>query len=86
MKKKHELLSLMNVGKAVFKDLTLLKITSIKDLAKQDADEMYARIQKITGTRHDPCVWDTYAAIVHEARTGEKKPWWHWSKIRKNKK
>ncbi len=86
MKNKHELLGLMNVGKAVFRDLTLLKITSIKELAKQDANELYNRLQKITGSKQDPCVLDTFCAIIHEAKTGEKKPWWHWSKIRKNKK
>ena len=86
MKSKNELLSLMNVGKAVFRDLTLLKITSIKQLAKQDPDQLYQKLQKITGSKQDPCVWDTFAAIIHEAKTGEKKPWWNWSKIRKNKK
>jgi Pathogenicity locus len=86
MKNKHELLGLMNVGKAVFRDLTLLNITSIKQLAKQDPEQLYQKLQKITGSKQDPCVWDVFAAIIHEAKTGEKKPWWNWSKIRKNKK
>jgi hypothetical protein len=31
-------------------------------------------------------MWDVFAAIIHEAKTGEKLSWWHWTKIRKAKK
>lgn len=81
-----ELLSLMNVGKATVQDLKLLGITTIEELKKQDPDQLYVQLQKITGTKHDPCVWDVFAAIIHEAQTGEKIPWWHWTGIRKVKK
>lgn len=81
----HELLSLKNVGKATFKDLENLGITSIQQLPTADPDELYARLQIITRQKHDPCVWDVFAAIIHEAKTGEKTPWWQWTKIRKNK-
>jgi GNAT superfamily N-acetyltransferase len=30
-------------------------------------------------------VWDTFAAIIHEVKTGEKLPWWRWSNIRKKR-
>ncbi len=43
------------------------------------------RLQKITGQRHDPCVWDVFAAIIHEARTGIKQPWWEWTAVRKKR-
>lgn len=82
----NELRSLMNLGPATQKDLALLGITTIDQLAKADADELYERLQKITRKKHDPCVWDLFAAIIHEANTGEKKPWWHWTPIRKAKK
>ncbi len=81
-----ELRSLMNLGPATNKDLTLLEITTITQLAQANADELYERLQKITKQKHDPCVWDVFAAIIHEANTGEKKPWWHWTPIRKAKK
>jgi hypothetical protein len=29
--------------------------------------------------------FDVFAAIIHEVKTGEKLPWWHWAKIRKAK-
>jgi hypothetical protein len=82
---KHELLILKNVGRATYKDLIALKVYSIKQLAKEDPDELYLRLQKITGKRQDPCVLDTFAAIIHEAKTGIKTAWWEWSKIRKER-
>src|SRR6267154_1307618 len=50
-----------------------------------NADELYAHIQTLTQTRHDPCVWDTYAAAIHQAKTGEALPWWHFTQIRKQR-
>jgi hypothetical protein len=82
---KHELYTLKNVGKATFKDLELLGISSISELAKANADELYSRLQVLTGQRQDPCVWDVFAAIIHEAKTGEKTPWWQWTPDRKSR-
>ena len=84
-KANNELLSLMNVGTATYKDLQLLKIHSIHQLADADADELYTRLQKITGQAHDPCVWDIFAAAINEACSGKKQPWWEFTKIRKKK-
>lgn len=83
---KHELLKLQNVGKATLKDLELLGITSISELATANADELYSRLQVLTGQHQDPCVWDVFAAIIHEAKTGEKTPWWQWTNVRKSRK
>jgi len=83
--KVDELSELRNIGKAMRNDFTLLGISSVKQLAKSDADGLYARIQKLTDTRHDPCVWDTYAAAIHQAKTGEALPWWDFTKIRKKR-
>ncbi len=81
----NELATLKNVGQATLKDLAILEIHSIEELAQQDPDELYDRIQRLTGQRHDPCVWDVFAAIIHEAKTGEKTPWWQWTKVRKSR-
>ncbi len=81
--KKHELLNLENVGPATLKDFEVLKIHSIEQLAQADADELYVRLQKLTKTKHDPCVWDVFAAAIHEAQTGEKTKWWEWTPQRK---
>lgn len=80
-----ELLQLRNIGKAMRQDFDLLGIKTVKQLAKCNADDLYARIQTLTNTRHDPCVWDTYAAAIHQAKTGEALPWWEFTKVRKNR-
>ncbi|WP_236865193.1 helix-hairpin-helix domain-containing protein [Candidatus Hydrogenosomobacter endosymbioticus] len=81
----HELLKLKNVGKAVLKDLQLLGITTVKQLREQNPDYLYEKLQIIKKEKQDPCVWDVFAAIIHESNTGERLPWWRWSKIRKDK-
>lgn len=83
---KHELLSLRNVGKATYKDLKLLGITSILQLSQAEPDDLFNRLEILTNQTQDPCIWDVFAAIIHEAKTGEKTPWWDWTKIRKMKK
>lgn len=82
---KDELLSLMNIGPAMRADLALLDIENKAQLAKHEPDEMYIRLIKVTGKHQDPCVWDVFAAAIHEARTGEKQPWWHWTPERKQR-
>lgn len=84
-KTKSELLQLMNVGTATYKDLQLLGIKTTAELANKSADELYRKLQIITGKPQDPCVWDVFAAAINEARTGKKEPWWHWTKIRKKR-
>lgn len=72
---KHELLTLMNVGTATYKDLQLLNINTIHELANACDDELYIRLQQITGQPHDPCVWDILAEAINESRTSKKQPW-----------
>lgn len=79
----NELLQLKNVGEATLKDLALLGISSIESLKKQDPNSLYTKLCKLTKAKQDPCVWDIFSAIIHEANTGEKLPWWHWSHQRK---
>jgi hypothetical protein len=74
---------LRNVGKATLKDLDILNIRSIEELAKQDPTSLFQEIKRKTKKRHDPCMWDVFAAIIYEAKTGEKTPWWYWTKKRK---
>ncbi len=79
-----DLHSFKNVGKATLKDLEILGIHTPQQLAQQDAVALYERLQKLTGQKHDPCVQDVFAAIIHEAKTGKKTPWWEWTKMRKS--
>lgn len=83
--KGDELTGLANVGPAMRHDLHVLGIETIPQLAQHDADELYMRLNALTGKRHDPCVWDVFAAAIHQARTGEATPWWRWTQERKRR-
>ena len=78
-----ELLALRNIGPAMRRDFALLGIRSVKQLARRQPDKLFARLQALTGLRQDPCVLDTFAAAIHQARTGEALPWWVFSRKRK---
>jgi predicted flap endonuclease-1-like 5' DNA nuclease len=80
-----DLLALRNIGPAMKRDLERLGVRRPAQLARADADRLYLRLQRLTGTRQDPCVWDTFAAAIHQARTGEALPWWHFTRTRKQR-
>jgi hypothetical protein len=44
---------------------------------------MYGRLCAITGTRHDPCLLDTFIAAVKFADGGPALPWWAFTAERK---
>ena len=77
------LIGLKNVGKAVLKDLSLLGITSIEELAHKDPTLLFQELERRTQKKQDPCVWDVFAAIINEAATGKPSNWWAWTKQRK---
>ena len=79
----RKLRDLKNVGKATLGDLTLLGIDSVEKLARQDATFLFHELERLTKHRQDPCVWDVFAAIIHEAATGEATDWWDWTSKRK---
>jgi hypothetical protein len=79
----QKLSDLRNVGKATLADLKLLGIDSVEELAHQDATFLFHELEKRTKQRQDPCVWDVFAAIIHEAVTGEASNWWDWTERRK---
>jgi predicted flap endonuclease-1-like 5' DNA nuclease len=81
----RELLALRNIGPAMKRDLDRLGIRSRAQLARADADALYLKLQRLTGQRQDPCVWDTFAAAIHQARTGEALPWWQFTRMRKQR-
>ena len=75
--------ALRNIGKAMLADFSLLGIATVGELARREADELYLELSARTGTRQDPCVHDTFAAAIHQARTGEAKDWWAFTPERK---
>lgn len=78
-----ELQRIPNVGPRIAEDLIRIGVTDPRQLSKMDPDAMYERLCALTGSRQDPCVWDTFAAVVDYAKTGVKKPWWHFTPERK---
>lgn len=89
MADKRKLRDLVSVGKAFERDLALLGITEVEQLKGRTADELYERLQDITGTRQDPCVHDTFRAAIAQAENPnlpeEQCRWWYWSNVRKRK-
>ena len=81
----NDLQTLKNIGPAMARDLALLGVDSIQDLATKDADLLYLELGSISGARPDPCVHDTFVAAIHQARTGEALPWWEFTPARKER-
>jgi uncharacterized protein (DUF952 family) len=77
------LCNLRNVGKAALGDFALLGIGSVAQLSACEPDDLFTTLQELTGQRQDPCVWDVFAATIHQARTGEAKDWWAFTPMRK---
>jgi pathogenicity locus Cdd1 protein len=81
---------LISIGPAMLRDFEMLGIRSMAQLAKQDPQRMYARLNRISGERQDPCVLDVFCAAVAQARNprlpAEQCHWWYWSRKRKREK
>ncbi|WP_129354818.1 helix-hairpin-helix domain-containing protein [Sorangium cellulosum] len=86
--KSRELRSLVSVGPATIRDLHVLGITTIDELAKRDAKQLYEELCAVTGARHDPCCEDVFRAAIAQARDpdlpAEQRRWWYWSRKRKS--
>jgi len=72
-----------NVGPAIASDLLRLGITSRADLVGHDPTALYTRLCQMDGVRHDPCVLDTFSAVVAFANGEPAQPWWFFSRQRK---
>jgi Pathogenicity locus len=84
----RNLQDLISIGPKMLRDFELLKVRSVAQLAKQDPQKMYQKLQRLTGTRQDPCVLDTFQAAVAQARNprlpAQQCQWWYWSRKRKS--
>jgi hypothetical protein len=83
----RQLGDLISIGPAMLRDFALLGIRSVAQLARQNPQRMYQRLNHAMGTRQDPCVLDTFCAAVAQAKNprleAEKCQWWYWSRKRK---
>ena len=78
-----QLSDLKNVGKATLDDLHLLNIRTVEELSSKNPTVLFHELERRTRKRQDPCVWDVFAAIIHEAASGEPTAWWEWTQKRK---
>jgi hypothetical protein len=80
-----DLTAIPNVGPAVARMLERLDVSSLDDLRGQDGDELFARLCALDGRVHDPCLLDTFVAVVDYANGGPARPWWEYSRERKER-
>ena len=74
---------LPNVGKAIAADLRAIGIRQPEQLRRKDPYALYDRLNRVMGTRHDPCVLDTFIAVVRFVEGGPPQPWWAYTSERK---
>ena len=86
---RRELLDLDGIGPAMLADLERLKVHDVATLSRQDPQELYARLCRVTGLRQDPCVLDTFRCAVAQAGDpalpAAQRKWWWWSRLRLRK-
>ena len=54
-----------------------------QELAGRDAFTLYQALGEKTGKRQDPCVLDTFLALVDFAEGAPARPWFHYTTQRK---
>ena len=84
----RQLGDLISIGPAMLRDFAELRIRSVAQLARQNPQRMYERLNRLSGQRQDPCVLDTFCAAVAQANNprlpAEKCQGWYWSRKRKS--
>ena len=84
---RRTLSELISIGPAMLRDFARLGIRSVSQLARQNPQRLYARLNRATGQRQDPCVLDAFSAAVAQARNprlpAEQCQWWYWSRKRR---
>ncbi len=72
-----------NIGKAMAGDFALMGIAAPQDLAGRDPYVLFEQLCKLTKSRQDPCVLDTFIAAVRFMEGSPPLPWWHYTPERK---
>ena len=74
---------LPNIGPAIAADFVRLGIRTPRALAGRDPYALYDELNRVTGTRHDPCLLDTFISAVRFMDGAPAKPWWKYTAERK---
>jgi hypothetical protein len=72
-----------NVGPAVARLLQRVGVSALDDLRGRDPEELFEQLCVLDGRRHDPCLLDTFVAVVAYADGAPARPWWEYSRERK---
>ena len=83
MHRDRELTDLPGVGTSVAADLRRIGVRTPRDLAGRDPYQLYERLNRATGMRHDPCLLDTFIGAVRYVDGAPARPWWHYTPERK---
>ena len=77
-----ELQSIPGIGPSLACDLRALGVRLIADLVRRDPERLYQRLNRLSGSRQDPCVLYAFRCAVYFARTPRPRPtllkWWNW--------
>jgi Pathogenicity locus len=63
--------------------LMRLGIERPQALRGRDPEELLERLAVLDGAQPDPCVLDTFTAVVDHANGAAPRPWWFYSRERK---
>ena len=78
---------LVSIGPAMLRDLKLLRIRSVAQLARKNPQRMYRDLNQLKGQTQDICCLDVFTAAVAQAKNPqlpvEQCQWWYWSRKRK---
>jgi hypothetical protein len=74
---------LPNVGPAMARDLRRLGIHTPQALKDRDGVQLYHALCEATGHRQDPCVLDTFLAVVDFMNGAPPAPWWAYTARRR---
>lgn len=74
---------LPNIGPSLAADLRRIGIGRPQELAGRDGYGLYRALCETSGRRQDPCVLDTFMAIVDFMSGAPPAPWWHYTARRK---
>lgn len=78
----RELRDLVSIGPAMLRDLAMIGVRSVAQLARAKPETLYEKLCDVTGQRHDICCLDVFSAAVAQARNPklpeEQRQWWYW--------
>jgi hypothetical protein len=83
----RRLQELPGIGPSLADDLFKLGYQVPEDLHEANPVAMFTRLEELTGSAQDPCVYDAFQCAVYFASTEDPEPllsqWWTWSRLRK---